>query len=158
VALPHAVFSRVPAVRDGTVKLLSAMHAAVYRATAGRIGRRLANNDMCLLTTTGRRSGDAHTVPLLYLSDRGRFVVIASYGGRAHHPDWYLNLLVNPDATLQIRGRSHSVTARTADPVERAAWWPKVVEAYADYAAYQSRTDRQIPVVLLEPRNRQSTA
>ena len=145
-------------MRDDTVKLLSAVHAAVYRATAGRIGKRLADNDMCLLTTTGRRSGTAHTVPLLYLSDHGRFVVIASYGGRPHHPDWYLNLLDDPDATLQIGGRSYPVTARTADPVERAAWWPKVVEAYADYAAYQSRTDRQIPLVFLDPGNRRPTA
>jgi deazaflavin-dependent oxidoreductase (nitroreductase family) len=149
---------RVPGVRDGTVKLLSAVHAAVYRTTAGRIGRRLADNDMCLLTTTGRRSGTTHTVPLLYVSDNERFVVIASHGGRPHHPDWYHNLLADPDATLQIMGRSFPVTARTADPAERAVWWPRVVEAYDDYAAYQARTDRQIPVVFLDPGNREPTA
>jgi F420H(2)-dependent quinone reductase len=141
-------------VRDGTVKFLSAVHTAVYRATAGRIGRRLVDNDMGLLTTTGRASGSAHTVPLLYLDDGERFVVIASYGGRAHHPDWYLNLLTDPAATLQIRGRSFPVTARIADAGERAAWWPRIVDAYGDYAVYQARTSRQIPVVFLEPPHR----
>lgn len=138
-------------MRDGTVKLLSAVHTAVYRATRGRIGRRLVANDMCLLTTTGRRSGDAHTVPLLYLRDGDRFVVIASYGGRPHHPDWYHNLLADPAATLQIVGRSFPVTARTADDAERTVWWPRIVDAYADYEVYQSRTERPIPVVVLEP-------
>lgn len=144
-------------MRDTTVKLLSALHAAVYRATAGRVGRRLVDNDMCLLTTTGRRSGVGHTVPLLYLGDGDRFVVIASYGGRHHHPDWYENLLAHPAATLQIGSRSIPVMARTAGTEERDAWWPRVVEAYRDYAAYQARTDRQIPVVFLEPGNPPTT-
>lgn len=145
--------STVPGVRDGTVKLLSAVHTAVYRATRGAVGRRLVDNDMCLLTTTGRRSGSRHTVPLLYLRDRDRFVVIASYGGRPHHPDWYHNLLADPDASLQVGTRSLPVRARTADAPERTEWWPRIVEAYGDYAVYQARTERQIPVVFLEPGN-----
>ena len=143
-------------MRDTTVKFLSTLHTAAYRATGGLIGRRLVDNDMCLLTTTGRRSGRAHTVPLLYLEDGDRVVVIASYGGRIHHPEWYRNLIAEPQATLQVLREQTQVTARTADADERAEWWPKVVQAYRDYAAYQSRTDREIPIVFLEPRNRPS--
>ena len=143
-------------MRDDTVKILSRLHAAAYRATGGLIGRRLVANDMCLLTTTGRRSGKPHTVPLLYLEDGDRAVVIASYGGRIDHPEWYRNLIAEPQATLQVLRERTPVTARTADADERAEWWPKVVQAYHDYAAYQSRTHREIPIVFLEPRNQPS--
>jgi len=144
-------------MNDATVKYLSAIHAAIYRATGGRIGRRLVANDMCLLTTTGRHSGRLHTVPLLYLEDGERVVLIASYGGRRHHPDWYHNLLAYPEATLQVLDDRRAVVARTADSEERSRWWPRIVEAYHDYATYQSRTDREIPVVFLEPRNPDQT-
>lgn len=145
-------------MRDLTVKYLSALHTAVYLATGGFVGRRLVANDMCLLTTTGRKSGRSHTVPLLYLEDDARFVVIASYGGRRDHPDWYYNLMADPKAVLQVLDQRTPVTARTADAAERAEWWPRVVDAYHDYAAYQSRTDREIPVVFLEPRNSSTPA
>lgn len=124
----------------------------LYRSTRGAVGRRLVNNDMCLLTTTGRRSGKKHTVPLLYLRDNNRLVVIASWGGRDQHPHWYLNLVANPEADAQVLGDRWPVSARTADPNERAAWWPKVLDAYDGYAVYESRTDREIPVVFLDPR------
>ena len=123
----------------------------LYRSTRGAVGRRLVNNDMCLLTTTGRRSGKKHTVPLLYLRDNNRLVVIASWGGRDQHPHWYLNLVANPEADAQVLGDRWPVSARTADPNERAAWWPKVLDAYDGYAVYESRTDREIPVVFLDP-------
>ncbi len=141
-----------------TVKYLSAFHTALYRVTGGIIGRRLVRNDMCLLTTTGRRTGKRHTVPLLYLRDGASVVVIASYGGRRHHPQWYQNLVAEPAAELQILDKRLQVTARTADPEERAQWWPRIVTAYSDYAVYQSRTDREIPIVFLTPGNATPTA
>lgn len=119
--------------------------------TNGLIGRRLVDNDMLLLTTRGRSTGREHTVPLLYLSDGDRLVVIASYGGRDHHPEWYLNLVAEPSVAVQIDGEHRSYRARTTSEGERDSWWPRVVAAYSDYAVYQSRTDRQIPVVVLEP-------
>ncbi len=137
-------------MRDSTVKWASFIHTLAYRSTGGLIGRRLVANDMLLLTTTGRTTGRDHTVPLLYLTEGDRLVVIASYGGRQHHPDWYLNLQADPSATVQILRDRCTVTARTMDSRERAEWWPRVVDAYNDYAAYQSRTDREIPVVSLE--------
>jgi deazaflavin-dependent oxidoreductase (nitroreductase family) len=123
----------------------------LYETTNGALGRRLVGNDMLLLTTRGRRTGDAHTVPLLYLRDGDRLLVIASYGGRDHHPEWYLNLLAEPEVTARVGARNLAMTARTATPSERDVWWPQVVAAYGDYAVYQQRTEREIPVVALEP-------
>jgi len=134
-----------------SVRFLSHLHLAIFRATRGRIGKRLVNNDMLLLTTTGRRSGRPHTVPLLYLVEGDTLVVIASYGGHSHHPDWYLNLIADPAATVHRHRDHRAVTARTASPGERAAWWPRVVAAFEGYAGYQAKTDREIPIVFLEP-------
>lgn len=113
------------------------------------MGKRLVNNDMLLLTTTGRRSGKAHTVPLLYIEDDGRYVVIASYGGRPHHPAWYLNLVDQPMVIVHTPDHTFSARAVTAGPDDRARLWPRIVEAYRGYADYQERTDREIPVVFL---------
>jgi len=138
-------------VKDRTAKHLSSLHRVLYRSTRGAVGRRLVDNDMCLLTTTGRRSGKEHTVPLLYLRDEERLVVIASWGGRDEHPHWYVNLLADPEANVQVLGDLWPVTATTATPDERDAWWPRVLDAYDGYAVYESRTDREIPVVFLDP-------
>jgi deazaflavin-dependent oxidoreductase (nitroreductase family) len=137
-------------MRDRTARHLSTLHTFFYRATGGRIGRRLVDNDMLLLTTTGRTSGKDHTVPLLYLDAGHSLVVIASWGGRPNHPHWYLNLLRHPQATVQTPGRTFPVVARIASDEERRTWWPRILGAYAGYATYQSRTDREIPVVFLE--------
>jgi deazaflavin-dependent oxidoreductase (nitroreductase family) len=144
-------------VRDRTAKHLSTLHQLLYRSTRGLVGRRLVDNDICLLATTGRLSGRIHTVPLLYLREGDRLVVIASWGGRAQHPDWYANLLTNPSATVQVLGDRWTVEAVTADSSERDVWWPRIVNAYDGYASYASRTDREIPVVFLEPRDSGAT-
>jgi F420H(2)-dependent quinone reductase len=138
-------------MRDGAVKRWSALHKGLYRVTGGRLGRRLADNDMLLLTTSGHVSGRPHTVPLLYLPDHARLVIVASYGGRPRHPAWYHNLVADPSVQIQLGSKRIEMVARTADPEERAIWWPRVVDAFADYAVYQSRTDRVIPLVFLEP-------
>ena len=137
-------------MRDSTAKRLSTLHRVLFRLTRGRIGSRLVHNDMLLLTTTGRKSGKPHTVPLLYLTEGDTVVLIASWGGRPHHPEWYLNLVSDPAVTIQIDGRKQPMRARTAGPEERSAWWPRAVAAYDGYREYQSRTDREIPVVVLE--------
>jgi deazaflavin-dependent oxidoreductase (nitroreductase family) len=138
-------------LRDRTVKHLSRLHALAYRVSGGRLGGRLVDNDMLLLTTTGRRTGSSHTVPLLYLRDDDALIVIASYGGRPEHPEWYRNLAVSPTAVAQVGSTRMSVVATTLDEEDRALWWPRIVEAYRDYAVYQSRTEREIPVVRLTP-------
>ena len=106
---------------------------------------------MLLLTTRGSATGKPHTVPLLYLRDDSTLVVIASWGGRPHHPDWYVNLTDEPRATVQVQTKRWAVRARTANESERELWWPRIVAAYPGYRNYQSRTDRIIPVVFLEP-------
>lgn len=104
---------------------------------------------MLLLSTTGRRSGKPHTVPLLYLRHGAALVVIASWGGRDHHPQWYLNLSADPQCSVRVAGKVHSVTARMTNGEERARLWARAVAAYDGYAHYQAKTARQIPVVVL---------
>lgn len=138
-------------MKDSSVRRWSRVHTVLYRATGGRVGRRLVSNDMLLLTTVGRVSSRPHTVPLLYLRGDDRLVLIASYGGRPDHPSWYHNLVANPTVEVQVDGSRRRMTARTATTAERAIWWPQIEEAYDGYTVYQSRTDREIPVVILEP-------
>ncbi|HEX6339259.1 MAG TPA: nitroreductase family deazaflavin-dependent oxidoreductase [Jiangellaceae bacterium] len=139
-------------MRDATARRLSRLHAFIYRLTGGRIGRRLVRNDMLLLTTRGARTGRKHTVPLLYLRDGETLVVIASWGGRPDNPQWFGNLMADPEAVVQVRSERWPVRARVATPEEREQWWPRVLAAYDGYRVYQSHTDRVIPVVLLTPR------
>lgn len=138
-------------MHDMSAKWLSKIHAGAYRATRGRVGRHLVNNTMLLLTTTGRQTGRPHTVPLLYLRDGSRLVIIASWGGRDYPPHWYLNLIVHPEVIVQIEGDRFKATATEATADQRATWWPRIVKAYEGYAEYQTRTSRQIPVIFLDP-------
>lgn len=138
-------------MKDVNVRRASRLHRVLYRSTGGALGRRLVDNDMLLLTTRGRHSGRPHTVPLLYLMDGDRRqVVIASYGGRPYHPDWYLNLVDQPSVEVQIRRDRFPARAHVADSSERDRWWASAVEAYEGYAEYDTRSDREIPIVFLE--------
>lgn len=139
-------------MKDANVRRLSSLHAALFRLTGGRLGRRLVDNDMLLLTTAGARTGQDHTVPLLYFEHEGALVVVASYGGRPDHPQWYKNLRADPRARAQIGNESFPVESRVASPEERSMLWARVVDAYDRYGVYQSRTDRVIPLVLLRRR------
>ena len=138
-------------MRDSWVRRLSVLHRLVYRMTGGRIGSRLVGNDMLLLTTRGHVTGEEHTVPLLYLRAGPSLVVVASYGGRPGHPTWYDNLVSNPQVEVQVDRTRRTMVARTASDEERSKWWPRIVSEYPGYLAYQSRTDREIPVVFLGP-------
>src|SRR3990172_5060766 len=109
-------------------------HIFWYRMTGGLIGGRFGRIPMLLLTTTGRKSGRPWTTPLTYLQDGENLVVIASNGGSARHPAWYLNLRADPAATLELPGRTVHATAATAGPEEKARLWPKIVEMYGGYA------------------------
>ena len=104
-----------------------------------------------LLTTTGRKSGRALTLPLIFGRSGPNYVVVASKGGAPAHPAWYLNLQANPEVKLQVKAAKFTARAHTADAEERAALWPKMVEIYGPYADYQVKTTRQIPVVVLTP-------
>ncbi|MEE8347875.1 MAG: nitroreductase family deazaflavin-dependent oxidoreductase [Dehalococcoidia bacterium] len=104
-----------------------------------------------LLATTGRRAGQAHTVPLIYSKTEGGFVVIASRGGTPQHPDWYLNLVADPNVSIRVATDVYEATARTASPDERGVLWQQMAEIYPPYNDYQARTEREIPVIILEP-------
>jgi F420H(2)-dependent quinone reductase len=126
-------------------------HSSLYRATGGRVGGRLVGSPVLLLVTTGRRSGRRRTTPLLYLEDRGRYVIVASNGGAPTTPLWWLNLRANPDATAELGGRKIRVQASEARGEEKRRLWKRLVAMYPSYEGYQRKTDREIPVVLLEP-------
>lgn len=104
-----------------------------------------------LLTTTGRRSGNSIVMPLIYGEAGGNYVVVASKGGAPKHPGWYLNLAAHPDVEVQILARRFRATARTASGAERAELWKQMAAIYPPYNDYQAKTDREIPVVVLEP-------
>jgi deazaflavin-dependent oxidoreductase (nitroreductase family) len=142
-----------------SIKLMSRAQAWAYRRTGGRVGAKWRVGSgfrkpvpTLLLEHTGRRSGKTFTTPLLYLERGADVVVVASQGGLANHPQWYHNLCATPEATLQIGRERRLVRARTADPAERTALWPSLVDLYADFDNYQSWTAREIPVVVLSPR------
>ena len=105
-----------------------------------------------LLDHRGRKSGRLYTTPLLYMTDGPDTVVVASQGGLPKDPQWYVNLRSHPDTHVQIRAERRPVRARTADARERSRLWPLLLEVYADFETYQAWTEREIPVVILQPR------
>ncbi|MGH8999361.1 MAG: nitroreductase family deazaflavin-dependent oxidoreductase, partial [Acidimicrobiia bacterium] len=131
------------------MKGFSVFNTALYQRSGGRFGGRFRKAPILLLTTTGRRSGRPRTTPLLYLDDDGRTVIVASYGGDDRAPQWFRNLTADPEVTIQIGGRTRRMRAQVAEPDEKARLWPRLVEMYGDYAAYQQQTSRDIPLVIL---------
>jgi F420H(2)-dependent quinone reductase len=128
------------------------LHVSLYRLTNGRIGGRfIAGSPILLLTTTGRRTGKRRARPLAYVCDGERYVLCASNGGSLTHPGWYHNLAATGRAEIQVGAEHLAVSARTADPTERSRLFPRFVELYQGYAAYEHKTTRQIPLVLLTP-------
>ena len=121
----------------------------VYRVSGGRLMGKMGAAPILLLTTTGRKSGRSRTVPLLYLKEEGRFVLVASLGGAPKHPAWYLNLEANPAVTVQAGRQRLAGTARRASAEEKGRLWPRLVAIYPQYAEYQKRTTRDIPVVIV---------
>lgn len=140
------------------IKVMSRVNTWAYRVSGGRIGGNWRVGSalrspvpVCLLTTTGRRSGEPRTVPLLHIPDGERVLLVASQGGLPKHPQWYYNVLADPEVTLQVGRRERVMRAREASPAERAELWPRLVDRYSDFADYQANTSRIIPVVICEP-------
>lgn len=142
------------------IKYMARAQVRAFRLTGGRIGSswRIGAGfrkpvPTLLLEHVGRTSGTRYTTPLLYLEDGQDLVVVASQGGLPRNPQWYANLLAHPDTRVQLRKEGfREVRAREAVGEERAALWPRLVDLYADFAKYQRWTEREIPVVVLEPR------
>jgi F420H(2)-dependent quinone reductase len=128
-------------------------HTAVYRATGGLIGHRVPGAPpMLLLDHIGAKSGKVRTIPLAYLRDGENVVLVASKGGHPRNPAWFHNLVANPETTIQIGSDRRAVSARVAEGKERERLWGEVVKLYGGYRDYQQRTEREIPLVVLEPR------
>jgi deazaflavin-dependent oxidoreductase (nitroreductase family) len=136
------------------LKTVNTMHRAVLKLTGGRFGWKAGGMPVVELTTTGRKSGQPRTVMLTSPIQNGdNILVVASRGGDPHHPAWYLNLLDEPKVEVEFKGEAKlPMVARVATAEERAELWPKVVAAYKGYGNYQTKTDREIPLVFLEPR------
>jgi deazaflavin-dependent oxidoreductase (nitroreductase family) len=136
------------------MRVIPAVHLAVYRLTNGRLSAKLAGQKMLLLTTIGRRTGKPRTVPLLYVDDGEAMVVIGSNWGGNKHPQWVRNLAANPAARVQVGARKRRVTSRMATGEERARLWTLVTGQYPGYKAYARRigSAREIPLVVLTPR------
>lgn len=126
-------------------------HVQRYQETDGEEGHDWMGTTTLILTTTGRRSGQPRSTPLIYQSDGDNYVVIASNGGASDHPLWYYNLVANPEVGLQVRADRFTARARTATEEERSRLWPRMASVWPDYDDYQTKTDRPIPVVILEP-------
>jgi deazaflavin-dependent oxidoreductase (nitroreductase family) len=126
-------------------------HVDRYRATDGEEGYRWQRDTtILLLTTKGRRSGDERTTPLIFRQHGDDYLIVASKGGTDAPPAWYLNLQADPDVGVQIRGELFSARARDATPAEQPQLWREMAEVWPDYDDYQRRTERRIPVVVLE--------
>jgi deazaflavin-dependent oxidoreductase (nitroreductase family) len=126
-------------------------HVRRYRETGGEVGHDWKRGSkILLLTTTGRKSGNQTTTPLIYESDGDRYVIVASKGGAPEHPGWYLNLEKNPQVELQVKDEVFPARASTAEGEERERLWKLAAEQWPDYDEYVKRTDREIPVVVLE--------
>ena len=141
-------------VVDRVMKTMNLVHRGLLTVSGGRIGSSIGTMPVVQLHTTGRSSGRRRSVMLTApIHDPERYVLVASKGGDDRHPQWYLNLVADPDVELTVDGETRPMTARTATPDEKAAMWPEIVDAYRGYSGYQSRTDRDIPVVICEPRS-----
>ena len=128
-------------------------HGAIYRATGGRLGRRLPGlPPMLLLDHVGARSGKKRTTPLVYMPDGDGFVVVAAKGGHPAHPAWLHNLRAHPDTTVQVGAKRIEVRAHEAEGEERRRLWPRAVAHNPLWEGYQRRTERTVPVVVFRPR------
>jgi len=132
---------------------ITAANVAAYRLSGGRVGGKWKRrNPILLLEHVGRRSGERRTTPIVYTRHGDDLLLVASRGGSDRNPSWLHNLRVNPDTSVQVGRELMDVTARIASAEERETLWPLLAEANPDYAAYQERTDREIPIVVLSPR------
>lgn len=123
-----------------------------FRANRGKSDSPFANRPMLLLTTTGARSGQPRTTPMMYIHDGDRLLVIASNAGAPKHPDWYRNLVAHPEVTVEVGNETYPATAIVTEGTEREQLWNSIVEKYPFFTDHQAKTTRQIPIIALERR------
>ena len=140
-----------PNYRPTDTSLLNAEHVRVYRETNGEQGYIWNGSPILLLTSKGRKSGEDRTIPIIFTGWGEGWAIIASKGGSPTHPKWYLNVVDDPHVQVQVKGDVFEAVARTASSPEREQVWAEAIKHWPNYDVYQSRTDRQIPVVVLTP-------
>lgn len=138
-------------LRRVLIKFWVRVHCTFYRLTNGRVGGKVGESPILLLTTVGRKTGTRRTTPVIFLSTGRSYVVVASLAGADRHPGWYLNLEASHSADVQVMDKRIHVRAQTVDDERRRELWPQLVAIYPPYAEYQTRTTRVIPVVELFP-------
>ncbi|MHB8464723.1 MAG: nitroreductase family deazaflavin-dependent oxidoreductase [Acidimicrobiales bacterium] len=139
-----------PSYTPPDLTLVGEEHIRRYLETDGEVGHDWNGVPILILTTTGRRSGEPRRSALIYGQEDGRHVIIASQGGAPTHPNWYHNLTANPHVEVQVRGDRFRARARTAEDEERDRLWSVMTTVWPNYDVYQTRTDRRIPVVVLD--------
>ena len=138
--------------QDRVIQTINLLHRSIFDATRGRLGGRLIGMPVVKLTTTGRKSGQPRTTMLTSpAKDGDNLVLVASYGGSPTHPHWFLNLRDHPQVEVATRDFNGTCNARIATAEEKARIWPGIAERYKNYAGYQDKTTRDIPLVILEP-------
>jgi deazaflavin-dependent oxidoreductase (nitroreductase family) len=134
-------------------KMMNRVHKALLRVSGGRVLSSAFGMPAVELHTTGSKTGQPRSTMLTSpVHDEQRVVLVASKGGAERDPQWYTNLTKNPDVELTMKGNTRKMRARTASAAEKEVLWPQIVSAYKGYAGYQKKTDRDIPVVICEPR------
>ena len=140
-------------LKDAGGRIVNVLHRTILEVSGGRIGNSGFGMPVVMLHHTGRKSGQPRTTVLTSpVHDDNRVVIVGSWGGDDRHPQWFLNVKANPDVELTMNGKRRKMKAHVASPEERAELWPEVTGKYKGYAQYQTRTDREIPLVILEPR------
>lgn len=132
------------------ITLLGDEHVRRYRETNGEVGYLWNGATACVLTTRGRKSGEPRTIAIIFTQVGDRYAIVASKGGAPTHPAWYLNAMADPHVTLQIKGEVFAGLARTAQGAEHDELWAASVQQWPNYDVYQSRTDRKIPILVVE--------
>ncbi len=133
------------------LRMVGKLNVPVYRLTRGRVGGRVGKGPVLLLTTTGRKSGQPRTAPVLYLADGDSYVVINTNAGNDKTPAWSLNLRAEPEAEVEVKGKRVKVRSRLAEGEERAGLWRRHMEQYSGWDFYESQLDREVGVFVLEP-------
>jgi deazaflavin-dependent oxidoreductase (nitroreductase family) len=133
------------------LQLILKVMVFLYNVSSGRIGGKMGQVPVLLLTTTGRKTGKQRTLPLVYIMDGSAYVITASAGGADKHPSWFFNIQSHPQATIQVKEKHIPVTAEIAGPEKKPEHWAQLVEGAPNFAGYQKRTSREIPMVILHP-------
>jgi deazaflavin-dependent oxidoreductase (nitroreductase family) len=136
-------------LKPNTIRLFGRLHAWLWKLAGGKLDNAFGRLPFMMLTTTGRKTGQRRTTPVLYLQDETGLIVVASFGGNDMHPAWYLNLEQCPQAEVVVKGEHRRILARQLSPEEKKVIWPRLVQLHPQFETYQQRTRREIPLMRL---------